>query len=117
MIQPNTVPLPLRSFVGLAVLFALLCLPLLVSDRVTNYTFDESNYHLPAIRQIRAHWPRLDLLADSLSATAPGYQYALATASFVTTSHRLPLRLVNFAVSLGVLTAQNPNDSFIYNLS
>ncbi|MBL9215494.1 MAG: hypothetical protein JNG83_08470 [Opitutaceae bacterium] len=83
--------------------FALLCLPLLLSDRETNYTFDEASYHLPAVRQIRGHWPALDLERDSLSATAPGYHYALATASLATGTGRLPLRLLNLGVSLGLL--------------
>ena len=100
---PPVIVARIWSFNGVFAVFGLLCLPLLFSDRTSNYDFDESNYHLPAIRQIRAHWPRLDLTADSLSATAPGYHYALATVSLLTTANRLPLRLVNFAVSLGVL--------------
>ena len=96
-------PFRLRSFCWLGLIFALLCLPLLLSNRESNYTYDETNYHLPAVRQIREHWPRLDLQRDCFSAAAPGYHYMLAGLSFVTTTNRLPLRLVNFAVSLGVL--------------
>jgi hypothetical protein len=90
-------------FLWVALLFAGLCLPLVWSDRTTNYTSDEDLYHLPAVRQIRAHWPALDLRRDSLSATAPGYHYLLATLSLVTGSERRPLRLATFAVSLALL--------------
>jgi hypothetical protein len=93
----------IQPFVWLAVPFALVCLPLLLSSRVTNYTWDETSYHLPAVRQIHAHWPKLDLLRDSLSATAPGYHYFLATISQVTGTSLLALRLINFLVSAGVL--------------
>jgi len=95
--------LSLRWFPALAALFALLCLPLLFSPGESNYTWDETSYHLPAVRQIRTHWPRLDVLHDSLSATAPGYHYFLAGVSFLTGTGRQALRLVNFAVSLGLL--------------
>jgi hypothetical protein len=95
--------LHLRPLACLAGLLALLCLPMLLSHQATNYAADESAYHLPAIRQIRAHWPGLDLLHDSLSATAPGYHYVLAGISYLTGPGQLALRLVNFAVSLGVL--------------
>ena len=95
----------LRSapFLGVAFLFAALCLPLVWSARTSNYTYDEDQYHLPAVRQIRAHWPALDLRRDSLSATAPGYHYLLATLSWVTGTDRRTLRLVTFAVSLALL--------------
>jgi hypothetical protein len=87
----------------LAALFALLCLPLLLSTRETNYTWDEASYHLPAVRQIYAHWPALDLKQDSLSATAPGYHYFLAGVAHLTGTSRLALRLVNFVLSLSLL--------------
>lgn len=83
--------------------FALLSLPLLFSTKETNYTNDESQYYLPAIRQIHAHWPRLDLKEDSLSATAPGYPYFLAGVSLITGTERLVLRMANWIISLGVL--------------
>jgi len=89
--------------VGLAVLFTLLCLPLLLSNRESNYTWDETSYHLPAVRQIREHWPKLDVEKDSLSATAPGYHYFLASISLATGTGRPALRLVNLAVSFGVV--------------
>ena len=105
MIRPPPALLRLPAVVWLGGLFALLCLPLLLSDRESNYTWDETSYHLPAVRQIREHWPRLDLTRDSLSATAPGYQYFLAGISFLTGTGRPALRLVNFAISLAVLVA------------
>lgn len=89
--------------VWLAGLFALLCLPLLLSDRESNYTWDETSYHLPAVRQIRDHWPELDVEKDSLSATAPGYHYFLASVSTLTGTGRLALRLVNWVVSFAVV--------------
>jgi len=90
-------------FLWVALLFAVLCLPLVWSDRTSNYTHDEDLFHLPAVRQIRAHWPALDLRRDSLAATAPGYHYWLATLSWITGTDRRPLRLATFAVSLALL--------------
>lgn len=92
-----------QSFGLVAGVFALLCLPLILSHDTGGYASDETEFHLPAIRQIRAHWPRLDLTRDSLSATAPGYQYALATLSLVTGAEPLPLRLATWSVSLALL--------------
>jgi hypothetical protein len=103
MSVPPLASLPFRWFPVLVTLFALLCLPLLLSSHENAYTWDETSYYLPAVRQIREHWPRLDVLGDSLSATAPGYPYVLAGVSFLTSPGRFPLRLVNFAVSVGVL--------------
>lgn len=91
------------SFAFVALLFALLCAPLLFSPGINAYTYDEVSYHLPAVRQIQENWPRLDLNADSLSATAPGYHYALATLSMVTGSHVLVLRITTWVLSLGLL--------------
>jgi hypothetical protein len=93
----------LKSFWFLALVFALICLPLILSSNPGGYAADETEFHLPAIRQIRAHWPGLDLNRDSLSATAPGYHYALATLSFFTGTGRLPLRVITWCVSLGLL--------------
>jgi len=61
------------SFVWIALVFGGLCLPLVLCDRSSNYSGDEAAFYLPAIRQIRANWPALDLRRDCLSATAPGY--------------------------------------------
>ncbi len=91
-----------RTFLLAALAFALLCLPLLMSTG-GGYTYDEESYHIPAIRQIRSHWPKLDVDRDSLSATAPGYHYFLATLSLVIGSGRLSLRLANWAVGLVLL--------------
>lgn len=83
--------------------FAAVCCQLIFSDRETNYSQDELNYHVPAIRQIAHHWPKLDIAHDSLSATAPGYHYALATVSKLTGSDTRTLRFINWAVSATVL--------------
>ena len=91
-----------RRHLPLAVLLlacVALCLPLVLLPGSTPYTFDETNFYLPAIRQIRAEWPRLDISANSLSATAPGYQYLLATLSFLTGPSLLALRFLNLALS------------------
>jgi hypothetical protein len=96
-------PGPKPTFLWVALLFSALCLPPLLSGRRSNFTSDEATYYLPAIKQIRAHWPALDLQRDSLSATAPGYQYLLATIALVTGVHRVPLRLATFAASLVLL--------------
>ncbi len=87
----------------LLLFFTAVCLPLLLHKKETKYTFDETSFHLPAIQQIRGHWPRLDLNADSLSATAPGYQYLLAGISLFTGPDKITLRLVNLGLSLSVL--------------
>lgn len=92
-----------RWFPALFALFALLCVPLMLVEHEGPYTADETAYYLPAIRQIRTHWPALDPSRDSLSATAPGYHYFLATVSLLTGTGRWPLRVVNFAVSAAVL--------------
>lgn len=91
------------SFLWIALLFGALCFPLILSNRISNYTGDETSYYMPAIEQIRSHWPSLDLVRDSLSATAPGYSYALATLSRATGATVLPMRLATFAVSLVLL--------------
>lgn len=103
MTPPSPARLSWRPFSALAGVFLLLTLPLLFARGENPYTWDETSFYFPAIRQIREHWPRVDLLQDSLSATAPGYQYVLAGVSFVTGVERLPLRFVNLLVSLGVL--------------
>lgn len=79
-----------------------LSLPLVLLSGDTPYSFDETNFYVPAIRQIRADWPHLDLNRNSLSATAPGYQYLLASLSFVTGTSLMALRLLNLAISLGL---------------
>lgn len=83
--------------------FTVFVLPLALCERPSNLSYDEAAYYLPAVERIRGHWPALDIRNDSLSATAPGYLYFLATVSQVTGSARLTLRLINLAVSVGVL--------------
>lgn len=96
-------PFSWRPFAPWALLFALLGAPLVLSTGQSNLSSDEASYYLPAIRQIREHWPRLDLVGDSLSATGPGYSYFLATVSLLTGTSTPALRAVNWCVSLGVL--------------
>jgi 4-amino-4-deoxy-L-arabinose transferase-like glycosyltransferase len=92
-----------RETVLLCALFGCLCLPLILSKQECNYSQDEASFHLPAVRQISAHWPLVDVANDSLSATAPGYHYFLATVSLVTGQNLVTLRLVNWSVSTLVL--------------
>lgn len=94
---------PHRSFLLVLGVFTLLSAPLLLTDFSSNYVWDEQQYYLPAIRRIEAQWPRLDLQKDSLSATAPGYAYFLATIAQGTGSSVLTLRGLNFLVSALVL--------------
>jgi hypothetical protein len=92
-----------RELLLLLGLFACICWPLLSTLETSNFVFDELNYHLPAVRQIAEKWPAIDLVADSLSATAPGYHYALATLSQVTGHGMRRMRLINWALSAGLL--------------
>lgn len=92
-----------RPFGAWVLAFAILCAPLILARDHSNLSDDEAEYYLPAIAQIRSHWPRLDLVRDSLSATSPGYPYVLATVSLVTGPSRVALRIVNWIVSAAVL--------------
>jgi hypothetical protein len=92
-----------RPFAGWLLAFAALCLPLVLTTAPSNYSSDEATYYLPAIQQIRAHWPALDLRADSLSATAPGYPWLLAGVSLITGPSPVALRVANWLVSACVL--------------
>jgi hypothetical protein len=96
------IPAP-SLLVGLLSLVVLLCLPLVLHRGETHYSWDEANYYVPAVAQMRAHWPALDLTRDSLSATSPGYPYFLTGLSFLSGQSLVSLRLVNLAVSLSLL--------------
>jgi hypothetical protein len=62
----------------LGAMFALAVLPVaLLGADATSEAWDESNSHLPVIRQFAAEWPRPDLV-DYPSATAPGYHLLMA---------------------------------------
>jgi hypothetical protein len=98
-----TVTVRRRELLLIIGLFAATCWPLMSSLQTSNYVFDELNYHLPAVRQIASHWPALDLERDSLSATAPGYHYALATVSQITGDGMRRMRFINWAVSAALL--------------
>lgn len=75
----------------------------MLSNTTGGYAWDEEAFHLPAVRQIRSHWPRLDLERDALSAVSPVYHYVLATVSIITGPDRQSLRFFNWLVSLAVL--------------
>lgn len=94
---------PRLCLMVLCVLFLGLALPLSLSPQETNYTQDESSYHVPAVLQISEHWPRLDLNGDSLSAIAPGYHYFLASIGKVTGTGLLTLRSINLLIALTLL--------------
>ena len=84
---------------ALALVYLIITLPILlfgVSETI--YTHDQDNYYFPAVRAIHEKWPALDVRADSLSATAPGYQYLLATMSLFTGESATALRLLNLCV-------------------
>jgi hypothetical protein len=92
-----------RELLLLLGLFAAICWPLISSSQPSNYRFDELNYHLPAVRQISDRWPQLDLVEDSLSATAPGYHYVLATVAQLVGHDVQRMRVVNWSLSAGLL--------------
>jgi hypothetical protein len=81
-----------------------LALPVIFfGTRETIYAHDQAEYHLPAIRQIHASWPRLDLARDTLSAVAPGYHYVLATVALVIGPGEAGLRIVNMLVGFAAV--------------
>jgi hypothetical protein len=90
----------LGLWVTLAI-FACLTLPvILFGTHETIYSLDQDRYHVPAIQQISAKWPRLDLKQDCLSAIAPGYHYFLATLGRIFGAKIMVLRMINLLVSL-----------------
>ncbi|MCR6657368.1 MAG: glycosyltransferase family 39 protein [Opitutus sp.] len=92
-----------RAFLPWVFGFALLGAPLICATNSSNLSSDETSYYLPAVEQLRAKWPVLDLVADSRSATAPGYPYFLASLAQLIGSEVWKLRIVTWLVSLGVL--------------
>lgn len=88
---------------GLLLLFTALCFPIIRHQGDSNYTWDETNYYLPAIQLMNSDWPRLDVVRHSLSATSPGYLYCLAGVSRFVGTGRSAMRWANFAVSASVL--------------
>jgi hypothetical protein len=87
---------------GLALLvFPLACLPLSLSVRSGNFADDEARYYFPSVARISAHWPAIDLVGDSTSATSPGYCYFLAGVSRMT---GLNIRVFRF-ITIGLSTA------------
>ena len=86
--------------VTFAVLFSAAVLPVSVGWRISESSFDETRCYLPAITQMRANFPEVDLLRDSLSASPPGYTHLLAALSFVTGDSLPAHRAWHFALSL-----------------
>jgi hypothetical protein len=91
------------GWLALSGCFLLLAAPLLLTSS-GNYVWDQDNYHVPAVLQIRAHWPMLDLDKDVFSAVAPGYHWFLAGVSRIVGAELPMLRAINLAVSLLALT-------------
>lgn len=65
--------------------------------------YDEHTWHLPAIRQIAEKWPSISILADSLSASPPGYHWALAGMAKLSGGNIISLRIVNALTSYGLV--------------
>lgn len=90
-----------------AVLFLAVVLPVAVGWRASEDSFDERRCYLPAITQMRAKFPSVDLLQDSLSASPPGYSHLLAGLSLVTgdslRAHRAWHAVVSLAGALFLL--------------
>jgi hypothetical protein len=84
-------------------LFCLACLALSLSVKTGNFAEDERAYYLPAIARISAHWPAVDLAADSTSATSPGYAYLLAGVSKLTGRDTRVFRIFTIGVSAAAL--------------
>jgi hypothetical protein len=83
-----------------AVLFLGVVLPVAVGWRAAEASFDEGRCYLPAITQLRAKFPSVDLLQDSLSASPPGYSHLLAFLSLVTGDSLLAHRAWHAVLSL-----------------
>jgi hypothetical protein len=91
---------------GLAALFLILAVPPALSLRTDNdYVSDERLFHVPAVQQIARNWPSLSVRDDSLSASAPGYHWFLASVSKITGDDVRVLRLVTLTISLAGLMA------------
>jgi len=80
--------------------FGAAVLPVAVGWRVAEASFDEQRCYLPAITQMRANFPAVDILRDSLSANPPGYTHVLAGLSFLTGDTLPAHRAWHFVLSL-----------------
>jgi len=100
------------TILGLVLLlFPLACVPLSLSVRGGNFADDELSYYLPSIERISAHWPSVDLVGDSTSATSPGYCYFLAGVSRISGKGLRAFRFITIGLStacLLLLCAQFP---------
>ena len=93
---------------GLALLALLFWLPTLMIIQTSvglENNHDEHLWHLPAIRQIASHWPSIDVVNDSLSASPPGYHWVLAGLSRLTGASLESLRLWNALISFALITS------------
>jgi hypothetical protein len=91
------------SFLLLAVLFWLPVLLCIGGAGSREYYSDEKEWHLPAVRQIAAKWPALDMQIDCFSASPPGYHWMLAGLSSVSGGALPVIRLWNACFGFGVL--------------
>ena len=76
-----------------SLVFSALVFPVVLGLRGSEASVDEARCYLPAISQLRAKFPAVDLLGDSFSASPPGYTHLLAGVSLLTgdslTAHRV----------------------------
>jgi hypothetical protein len=73
------------------------------SDRVIpRAANDQNEYHLKAIRQFAAQWPRPNL-RDYASATTPGYHLAMALVDRFVTGNEIALRAAGASFTVGML--------------
>jgi len=94
-----------RPAAVLAVSFVLLTLPVLLSGRAgVSEAYDQDVYHLPAIRELAAQWPRVDWEGSPL-AMPPFYHLLHAFLLRHVFGAELPLRLLNWLLASGLLAA------------
>ena len=83
-----------------ALVFPAVVLPVAVGLRGAEASYDEKRCYLPAIAQLRANFPAVDLVKDSLSASPPGYSQILAAVGLVAGDSLITYRIANAAMSL-----------------
>ena len=64
---------------------------------------DERTWHMPAVAQISAKWPALDLVSDCLSASPPGCHWILAGLSKITGGGTNTVRIWNACFGIGLI--------------
>lgn len=90
-------------FILLSVLFWLVVGVTIGLSGLAENFYDEHAWHLPAIRQIAEKWPSVSIKADSVSASAPGYHWFLASVANATGGNLVILRLVNAFTSYALI--------------